>query len=245
MLSCRIYTCSAFIFMHLNFISYFNEYYLFPSHSEDSTYNHVEAFCLIPISLSFHLEENLSARLSFTGKFYSSSTLDIFRVLFSQCLGEGGSLSHLQRFCNCFHTASQDCRWELGLQSVVQCPLPGVCRPHCSQAWAGRGVSCCFPRKHMRANHVARQWLAEPFLSFFTFKSKGPFSCPGSDTAIRTAFPLLSRGLFIPDLAARVQCRAAPASGAWRVRGCSSAHALLSDFQGHLFICLYSMATPF
>lgn len=187
---------------------------------------------------------NVSTRLYFTGKFCSSIVLYIFQVLFSQCLGEGRSLSS-PAVLRLLHAASQDCRWGLGLQCVAQSLLPGVCGHHCSNDWAGRGVSCCFPRKHMRGNHVARQWLAEPFLSLFTFISKSPFSCLGSNTVIRTPSPLLSWGLFIPDLAARVQCGAAPASGAWHVHGCSPARALFSGFQRHLFICLYSIAIPF
>lgn len=96
MLSCRIYTCSACIFLDLDFISYFSEYYVFPNHSEDPNYNHAEA-CLIPMSFSFHLEEiYLQGFILLVSSIVLASFIP--RVQFSQCSGEDRSLSHLQGF---------------------------------------------------------------------------------------------------------------------------------------------------
>lgn len=101
MLSCRIYTCSACIFLDLDFISYFSEYYVFPNHSEDPNYNHAEA-SLVPMSFSFHLEEiYLQGFILLVSSIVLASFVP--RVQFSQCSGEDRSLSlSSPEFCNFF-----------------------------------------------------------------------------------------------------------------------------------------------
>lgn len=107
---------------------------------------------------------NLSTSAYFIGNFYSY-IIYIFRVLFCWCLGKGLSSPVVLRW---LPHASQGSPLRTRPPVCGSVPTPQWLQILLIQWLSQRGTSILLLQKKTKyGNHVASQWLAETFLSFF------------------------------------------------------------------------------